>query len=149
MRVLTFVLMLTVAIGGSLLGYRLITGRDLIGPSDLGFTSPPGVAAELSAATPTLGPTPEPTPTLRPTSTPPAATPIPRAAEIMLVGNTDGQGVFMRKTPIMSDRLKVYPERTRMEVLEKNIEGDGRKWMRVRAPDGAEGFIPESYLVRL
>jgi hypothetical protein len=67
----------------------------------------------------------------------------------MLVGNTGGAGVYVRSTPDMSARVRAYRDGTRMEVLERDVEGGGQVWIRVRAPDGTEGYVPERYLVNM
>ncbi len=148
MRVFTFFLMLVVTTAGTLAGYRVITGKDLVNPADFGLVrpatsaAPPTVAVQASTATPLPRPTPEPTAV-------PTATAAPVTPQLMIVGNTDGQGVYLRRTPSLDDKLKAWRDGSRMEVMGKNVEGDGHKWMKVRAPDGTEGFIPEEYLVVL
>lgn len=69
------------------------------------------------------------------------------APTTMVVGNTDGMGVYMRRTPNLGDRLRAWPDNTRMEVLERDITSEGRSWLKVRAPDGSEGFVPAEYLL--
>jgi hypothetical protein len=148
LKVLTFLLMMLVAMAGTLLGYRAITGRDLITPPDFNFGRGTEVSANAATPVPTLAPTPQPTPTPRPT--PPPATPTVAATpqpEILLVGNTGGAGVYIRSTPDLGARVRAYVDGTRMTVLERNVEGGGQTWIRVRAPDGTEGFIPQQYLV--
>jgi hypothetical protein len=69
------------------------------------------------------------------------------AQATMVVGNTDGMGVYMRRSPSMGDRLRAWPDNTRMEVLERDITSEGRTWLKVRSPDGAEGYVPSEYLL--
>jgi hypothetical protein len=64
----------------------------------------------------------------------------------MVVANTDRLGVYMRRTPRLEDRLRAWVEGTRMEVLETGVEAEGQRWVKVRAPDGSEGYVPEQYL---
>lgn len=148
LRVFTFFLMLTVATVGTLAGYRVITGKDLLDPADFGLgqsteSAPPAATPrQLPTASPLPAPTPQPT--QRPTPTP-----APEAPQLMAVGKTDGQGVYLRRTPRMEDKLKAWRDGSRMEVIGQSVEGDGQKWRRVRAPDGGEGYIPEQYLVPL
>jgi hypothetical protein len=147
LRVLTFLLMMLIAIGGILLGYRAITGRDLVSPGDFNFGRGAQVAQETATPVPTVVPTPIPTPAPpTPTPAPPTPAPTPQP-EVMLVGNTGGAGVYIRSTPDMGARVRAYRDGTRMEVLERDVEGGGQRWVRVRAPDGTEGYIPEAYLV--
>lgn len=142
--------MISVAVVGALAGYRMITGRDLVSLTDLGVTrseTPPAVrATPVVAAAPTTVPTATPPPAPTPT---PTATPEPEMPEIMAVGNTDGVGAFLRRTPRMDDRIKAWVDGTRMEILGPTVDGDGHKWKKVRAPDGVEGYIPESFLVEV
>lgn len=150
MRVFTFFLMMAVAIGGSLAGYRLITGRDLLSLSELGLTwsasSPP--VSQSARSSPTSTAPPSPTATLAPTPAPTASpTRVPDRPQTMLVGNTDGQGVYIRRTPRLDDRLRAWRDGTRMEIIGAVVEAEGLRWRKVRAPDGAEGYVPEQYLV--
>src|SRR5690348_6322582 len=77
------------------------------------------------AATPTLASAPAPTPQASAAvvaSPSPAASAVPKpaaatatpavAANKVYVGNTDGEGVFIRNTPVMADRAKAYPDGT-------------------------------------
>ena len=66
---------------------------------------------------------------------------------VMMVGNTGGIGVYVRRTPNMADKQKAYPDRTKMEVLQRGVEANGQRWTKVRTPDGTEGYVPEAYLV--
>ncbi len=63
------------------------------------------------------------------------------------VGNTDGEGVFLRKTPAMADRLRAYADKTALRIIDVDVDGDGVKWHHVRAPDGQEGYVPVQYTV--
>ena len=150
MRVFTFFLMVAVAVGGSLVGYRLITGRDLLSLSELGLAwsaSSPAVPHSVRSS-PTLAPAPSPAATIAPTPAPTASpTRVPDRPQTMLVGNTGGQGVYVRRTPRLDDRLRAWRDGTRMEIIGPVVEAEGVKWRKVRAPDGAEGYVPEQYLV--
>jgi hypothetical protein len=63
------------------------------------------------------------------------------------VGNTDGQGVFVRKTPVMADRLRAYPDGTALTISGDEVDGDGQHWRHVTTPDGVEGYVPAMYTV--
>lgn len=65
----------------------------------------------------------------------------------MRVGNTDGQGVYLRRTPRIDDKIRPWMDNTPMVVVGPAESGDGTNWLRVRAPDGTEGYIPAEYLV--
>ena len=77
-----------------------------------------------------------------PTTTP--ATPV-TTADVIYVGNTGGIGVFLRRTPQAADRLKAYPDNTRLAVIGPDVGAEGRIWRHVRAPDGVEGYVPAQY----
>lgn len=63
------------------------------------------------------------------------------------MGNTGGEGVFIRRTPNMNDKIRPWQEGTRMMVLGAPETVNGVSWLKVRAPDGVEGYIPAQYLV--
>lgn len=63
----------------------------------------------------------------------------------MYVGNTDGEGVFIRNTPVMADRNTAYPDGTALTIIGDDVDGDGQHWKHVRAPDGTEGYVPAMY----
>jgi len=65
------------------------------------------------------------------------------------VANTDGDGVFLRLTPNLADRLKAWADGTRFSIIGPNVESQGIIWRHVRAPDSSEGYIPAEYLSTL
>ena len=74
------------------------------------------------------------------------ATPTPAFQQRSLwVGNTDGQGVFLRRTPQLGDKLSAYIDGTLLRVVGPEIDSDGTHWQHVVAPDGKEGFVPAAY----
>jgi hypothetical protein len=115
------------------------------GIGGLGASPPP-------TAEPTRAPTSAPTAT-RPAAAPPTATPVPKPtatpepakSDTVWVGNTDGQGVYLRRTPKMADRVRAYPDRTPLTIIGDDVEDDGQQWKNVRTPDGLEGFVPTIY----
>ncbi len=148
MKVFVFVLMVAVAMGGMLGGYRLITGRSLIGLTDFGIGGAHASVEVLPTATLAASAAPSPTALVASTPVPEAtATPSPANSRLMVVGNTDGQGVFLRKTPQMSDKLRAWVDGTKMQVTGEGVEADGVRWLKVKAPDGTEGYIPQQFLV--
>ncbi len=94
-------------------------------------------------------PPPAPNPASRPSITPVNATPTPaRTATVRwLVGQTDGEGVFLRASPHLSDKLDAWPDDTPMQEIGPPTTGEGLDWRHVRAPDGSEGWVPARYLV--
>jgi|SRR5579859_4111593 len=116
----------------------------LIGSSP---TAEPSVAATV---TPTVAraaasaiPSPSPSPLPRPTATSVVSAP----TNTVWVGNTDGQGVFVRKTPVMADRVRAYPDGTALTIAGDDVDGDGQHWKHVKTPDGLEGYVPSIYTV--
>ena len=110
----------------------------------------PGNAPEPTAV-PTTIPTPAASAT-RPaapaTATPapkPTNTPEAKASDTVWVGNTDGEGVYLRETPAMADRIRAYPDGTPLTIVGDDVEGEGQSWRRVRTPDGLEGYVPSIY----
>lgn len=165
-RLKTFAIVIAL-LSGSYTGYSLTTGHDPLAetvgrqgqqaarpvasrgrppatatpapkaPTAVGKTAP---ALARQPAAPVAAPTPAPTTTPPPSE---GGSPLP----IMVVGNTDGIGVYVRRTPHMTDRLRAWVDGTRMEILQRGIQAEGRSWAKVRSPDGAEGYVPEAYLV--
>lgn len=110
----------------------------------------------LAAACAAAGPaaTPAPTPTApRPAFTPKVAPPTavanlpPAGPAFLLVGNTGGDGVWLRRTPAMSDRLRAWPDNTPMQVIGADRQAEGRVWKNVQDPAGNAGWIPAEFLV--
>lgn len=146
MRVFVFFLMMAVALVGVLGGFRLITGRDLIGLSDFGVGRVSATTAAGSTPTPAASPVSAPTSVPTPTVAAPTPTPVPSEGRFMVVANTGGQGVYVRRTPRINDRVRAWVEGSRMQVAGDPVDGDGTRWLKVKAPDGTEGYIPQQYL---
>jgi hypothetical protein len=64
------------------------------------------------------------------------------------VANTGGEGVFLRRTPRLADRLVAWPDGTRLQSLGEAATGDGVEWQKVRDPRGNVGYVPTRYLAR-
>jgi hypothetical protein len=82
---------------------------------------------------------------------PPSAGATPQATAVanqgrMKIANTGGDGVYVRRTPKMSDRLVAWPDNTAIEFLGETAEGEGTKWSKVRDPRGNVGWVPSQYL---
>jgi len=115
-----------------------------------GGESPPPTPTAAPTVAPTVAPTATraaaaatATPAPRPSPTPAAAA----AAQTVYVGNTDGEGVYLRNTPAMADRLQAYADGTPLQIIGDDVDGDGQHWHHVRAPDGTEGYVPSMYTV--
>src|SRR5207253_880323 len=74
-----------------------------------------------------------------------SATPEATRSETVYVGNTDGEGVYVRRTPAMADRARAYVEGTPLTIIGDDVDGDGQHWKHVRMPDGLEGYVPSMY----
>src|SRR5688572_22775430 len=121
--------------------------------SCLGTSSPAGPTPAPPATTaPAAVVSPVPT---KPAAPPPSPSPVAAQAtattearlETVWVGNTDGIGVFVRRTPSMADRVRAYPDKTPLELIGEDVFGDGQRWHHVKAPDGLEGYVPVMYTV--
>jgi hypothetical protein len=108
------------------------------GPTGAPATSAPSPAARAVASPTTPPPVPKPTAT---TEAPAAS------ADTVWVGNTDGQGVYVRKTPVMADRAKPYADGTALTIVGDDVDGDGQHWKHIKTPDGLEGYVPSIYTV--
>jgi hypothetical protein len=64
-----------------------------------------------------------------------------------MVANTDGEGVFLRRTPSMDDRLEPYEDGTRMRVIGPDREAEGRRWKQVLVENGPSGWVPAEFLI--
>ena len=134
------------------------TGTNLSSISIATVTSP-------VVARPTTAPaTPEPvlmsvkiesTPTTGAAATPnvvsPSATPLPSTQIPVSVGrvaNTGGDGVFLRRTPVLSDRWVAWPDDTLFVLLGNEVEGDGQHWLEVRDPTNDIGWVPAQFINR-
>ncbi len=61
------------------------------------------------------------------------------------VAGTDGEGVFMRKSPQLGDRLQAWSDGSRLDILGPAVERDGLRWLPVRDPCGVAGWVPARY----
>jgi hypothetical protein len=82
-----------------------------------------------------------------PAGGPTATTPPQAAGRVFVVGNTGGQGVYLRRTPRLDDRDKAYADGTRLEQIGEDTTAEGMTWHHVRAPDGRTGWVPAQYTV--
>jgi hypothetical protein len=124
-----------------------LTGCGIIGGSQPTATVPPPTSAP-AATSPSPSPKPaapaaSPSPAAAAQPTPTAQTPV----ETVYVANTDGIGVFIRRTPTMADRVRAYPDSTALQIIGEDVFGDGQRWHHVKAPDGLEGYVPVIYTV--
>jgi hypothetical protein len=82
----------------------------------------------------------QPTPATTVTAATTTASPRP------LVVSGSGQGLFLRAQPGQGDVIGAYADGTRIVPLGEETRLEGRRWLRVRAPDGREGWMAAEYL---
>lgn len=121
-------------------------------------SAPPSVSASPTApsaegvagsATPTAVPRSSPQPAPAPTQAAPV-TPTPAGPVVSpayYVGNTGGDGVYLRHTPRLSDKAGAWPDGAAMLGRGPRVTAGGVEWLNVKAPDGTTGWIPTQYLV--
>ena len=101
----------------------------------------------------TATPIADPSPTLSPTpmvAAAPESSPTAEAfGHVYCVGNTGGDGVFIRRTRDMEDKIKAWPDGTAMIEISPSVEVGNRLWRHVVDPDGNEGYVPAEYLVEV
>jgi hypothetical protein len=126
-------------------------GSGVLGQTEGGAPTPTGATASQAAPTKTAASSPTrtaapsstATATALPTTTP-TATAQPQA---YVVGNTDGVGVWLRRTPRLDDYLISWVDGSRMEVVGPDVNANGLDWKNVRDPRGDVGYIPAQWLV--
>ena len=126
-------------------------------PTLVPTTAPTVVPAVAPTVAPTFMPSPAPavvpTAVAQPTTAPTAVprTPTAAAGGRVAVANTGGAGVALRRSPRWADRTgQAWRDGTVLAVLQDGITGDNGSggtalWLRVRGPDGAEGYVPAQY----
>jgi len=67
------------------------------------------------------------------------------APDQLVVAGTDGQGVFLRKSPVAGEKLRAWSDGTRLDLLGPDIEQEGLRWTPVRDPCGVSGWVPMRY----
>lgn len=136
---------------------RLLAACLVVGA--VGLTSACGGAAQPAPTAETAAPTSAPaapkpsasavpSPSRSAAASPTAGNAAPASAAgrgTVYVGNTDGIGVYVRKTAVMSDRLRAYPDGTPLTIIGDDADGDGQHWHHVKTPDGLEGYVPAMY----
>lgn len=120
------------------LALHFLTSPELAGGVATGDGQPSvGVANGLSIGDATPGP-----PlalVIRPTSAP--------GPKIVVVGNTGGDGVGVRREPKEGNRIAALIDGTRLTQLGQEFNADGASWTQVKLGDGREGYVPSRYLL--
>jgi hypothetical protein len=78
---------------------------------------------------------------------PAVATASPTPTEWLTVAGTGGEGVYLRRTTRMADKLEAWPDGTALQVVGRDAEAEGRLWKKVMDPDGRIGWVPAQYVV--
>ncbi|HOG45736.1 MAG TPA: SH3 domain-containing protein [Anaerolineae bacterium] len=65
----------------------------------------------------------------------------------LVVGNTGGDGVYLRHSPRMSDKAHAWPDGTVLEPTGRTATGDGQEWYEVHDPGGFTGWVPAIYVI--
>lgn len=69
----------------------------------------------------------------------------------VVIADTDGQGLYLRRQPDWSSKWVAWREGTSLQVLATGLSGRGalpgitESWLQVRDPDGRVGYVPEQY----
>ncbi|MBI3966107.1 MAG: zinc ribbon domain-containing protein [Chloroflexi bacterium] len=134
---------------------RVVIGLGLLAAGVIGFMAfaPTGDRSNASVANVAPSPSPRATalsvarPTIEPTTAPtPPPAPPPVTPRFVAVANTGGDGVYLRRSPNLGDRIRVYPEGARLQDLGETTNANNVEWRKVKATDGTEGWIPVQYL---
>ena len=64
------------------------------------------------------------------------------------IANTEGVGAYIRRTPDLDDRLRAWPDGTRLKVVGPDMSANGIEWKQVEDPAGNRGWIPAQYTSR-
>ena len=101
----------------------------------------------IMSAVPTLTTEPSSAPLTPNTPAPELAATPEEFGDVYLVGNTDGDGVYIRRTYHMEDKIKAWSDGTAMVEISGWLQVGDRLWRHVVDPDGNEGYVPAKYLV--
>jgi hypothetical protein len=79
----------------------------------------------------------------------PTTSPVPSATAnaTAKVGNTGGDGVYLRHTPNLNDKWVAWPDNTPLTLTGAQANADGVQWVQVRDPRGDVGWIPTQFVV--
>ena len=130
------------------MGYRLCVGTLGIGLVASLLVLAPACAGSGAAPSPASSPVAVTTANASATAaSAPIAEPSPTAtSSTLVVGNTGGDGAFIRRTP-GGDTIRAWPDGAEMVVVGEDGQAEGGTWKNVRDPDGNEGWVATEYLV--
>ncbi|MHB1133661.1 MAG: DUF4352 domain-containing protein [Chloroflexota bacterium] len=126
------------------LGVYTFAGADLAERA-AGLLAANNPAVAVRDAIATLVPTPKPGTLLAAAGVVPTTTPTPAAAQVLVVANTDGDGVALRKAPGSTERLSAWPEGAKLTVVGADQQAAGITWRHVRDASGNVGWVPAQY----
>ena len=63
-----------------------------------------------------------------------------------VVGNTGGEGVFIRSAPQTGEKIEAWWDGSKMVQIGPDEVAGGRSWKNVRDPDGNTGYVAADYL---
>lgn len=106
-------------------------------------TPSPTIQAAKPAAEKATAEKPAPPP--EPTVAAPKPDPSPPPVALYVV-NTAPDGLSLRPSPGAPDRIKVWPDGTRLEGTGPEQQAAGRGWRPVRDPDGNQGWAAAEFL---
>jgi hypothetical protein len=110
-----------------------------------GLGSTPSVADEPADLPGSVAATLPAQATVTAAAAPPTAPPAP---QFLSVANTAGQGLFLRPEPnTAGEPLKLLAEGTQLEALGEEVQGADYVWLKVRDPEGAEGWVARDFVV--
>lgn len=101
--------------------------------------------AQPASSRPALSTAPPATPA-SPTATPSLVAVQRITRRSVYVANTGGEGVYLRRTPRLEDRMFAFPEGTKLEVTGDTLTVDGLTWVPVVAPGGLSGYVPAQWV---
>jgi len=75
------------------------------------------------------------------------STQVPSSGEqaFLRIANTGGEGAYIRRTTNMDDRLRPWPDNTRLQVIGPDASTNGTQWKNVQDPAGNQGWIPVQF----
>ena len=62
-----------------------------------------------------------------------------------MCAGTDGEGAYLRTQPVGGERLRMWSDGTRLDLLGPDVEFGGVRWTPVRDPCGVTGWILMRY----
>jgi hypothetical protein len=86
-------------------------------------------------------------PAAAPTSAIPAVLADADSTTKLLVTNVGTDGLSLRRSPGVGQRIKVWPDGSALTDLGETAEQSGKTWRRVRDPEGNEGWAAADFLV--